>query len=278
MINSFSDRITLANGVAMPGLGAGVFKVEDGQTAQVVRDYLETGYRLIDTASMYGNEAGVGQGIRESGIPRSDIFVTTKLWVHFPDFASVNRAFEESLSLLKMDYVDLYLIHWPKPERNQYVAMWQAFEKIYRSGRARAIGVSNFQPIHLDRLAQECDIVPMVNQVEVHPYLNQKSLREDCCRRGIVVQAWAPLARGRIADDPVLLALAEKYGRSTAQVVLRWHIQSGIAPIPKSAHRERMLENAQIFDFRLTDDDMAQIDALNINLRTGPDPDNMNRD
>lgn len=276
MISSISDRITLANGVAMPAYGGGVFKVDEARTTEVVRGYLETGFRLIDTAAMYGNEAGVGRGIRESGIAREDVFITTKIWDHPADAATVIRSFEESLRLLGTDYVDLYLIHWPKPALGRYVTIWQGIEEIYRSGRARAIGVCNFQPDHLDHLAQACDIMPMVNQVEVHPYLTQKALLDDHRKRGIVVQAWAPLARGHVAEDPVLCELGRKHGKSPAQVTLRWHLQNGISAIPKSASRERTQENAQIFDFGLDAADMAQIDALNRNQRTGPHPDTMN--
>ncbi len=276
MISSLSDRITLAGGVTMPVLGAGAFKLEDEGAAAIVRAYLETGYRLIDTAVMYGNEAGVGRGIRESGLPREDVFVTTKLWTHDPDPAMVETAFTESLARLQMDYVDLYLIHWPKPALDRYVGIWKAFERIWRSGRARAIGVSNFQPAHLDRLARECEVVPMVNQIEVHPYLSQKALCADLKSRGIAIQAWAPLARGRAAEDPVLQAIARKHGCTVAQVILRWHLQNGLAPIPKSADRGRMVENTQVFGFALDSGDLAQIDALDRGMRTGSDPDNMN--
>lgn len=276
MIGSLSDRITLTGGVTMPVLGAGAFKLEDEGAAAIVRAYLETGYRLIDTAVMYGNEAGVGRGIRESGLPREDVFVTTKLWTHDPDSAMVETAFAESLARLQMDYVDLYLIHWPKPALDRYVGIWKAFERIWRSGRARAIGVSNFQPAHLDRLARECEVVPMVNQIEVHPYLSQKALCADLKARGIAIQAWAPLARGRAAEDPVLQAIARRHDCTVAQVILRWHLQNGLAPIPKSADRGRMAENTQVFGFALDSVDLAQIDALDRGRRTGSDPDTMN--
>ena len=276
MIKNISERITLANGVTMPLYGAGVFKISDRDTAGAVRDLIETGYRLIDTAPLYGNEEGVGRGVRDSGIRREAVFITTKLWEYYSEEESIIRAFEESLRRLNMDYVDLYLIHWPKPQLDLYVTMWKAFEKIYRSGRARAIGVSNFQSPHLDRLARECEIMPVLNQVEAHPFLTQQELREDLTKRGIVMQAWAPLARGRVIKDPVLNELGSKYGKSAVQVTLRWHLQHGVSAIPKSSKLERMQTNADIFDFSLTEDDLKRIDALHINLRTAEHPDTMN--
>ena len=273
MRNSITDRVTLHNGVEMPWFGAGVFKVEQDVTARVVRDALQSGYRMIDTASIYGNEQGVGDGLRESGVDRKDIFLTTKIWRHARDEHEIFDQFDESLRLLQTDYVDLYLIHWPKPMFDQYVATWKAIEKIYKSGRARAIGVSNFNIPHLERLAAECEIVPMVNQIEFHPYLVQTDLQQYLQAHNIVLEAWSPLAKGRILTDPAILGLAAKYGRTPVQVVLRWDMQKGIVTIPKTLTRERMIDNADLFGFSLSETDMTLIDRLDCHLRTGPDPD-----
>lgn len=277
MMNSMTDTVTLHNGIKMPWFGAGVFKVEESVTAQVVIDALQTGYRLIDTASAYQNEKGVGDGLRQSGIERKDIFLTTKLWNHSSDENDIFDSFDESLRLLQTDYVDLYLIHWPKPMFDQYVATWKAIEKIYQSGRTRAIGVSNFNIPHLERLSRECTIVPMVNQIEYHPYLVQDDLRSYLQSKQIMLEAWSPLAKGKILTDPVILSLSERYGKTPVQIVLRWDLQKGIVTIPKTLKRERMAENANIFDFALTAEDVAQIDALDAHLRTGPDPDVFDR-
>jgi len=273
MMNHITDQVTLLNGVKMPWIGAGVFKVDEAVTARVVSDALQTGYRLIDTAEAYQNEKGVGDGIRQSGIDRKDIFLTTKLWNHSKNEADIFRKFEESLSLLQTDYVDLYLIHWPKPMYDQYVETWKAFEKIYKSGRAKAIGVSNFNIPHLERLSQTCEIVPMVNQIEYHPYLVQDELKAYLDARGILLEAWSPLAKGKILTEPVILSLAERYGKTPVQIVLRWDMQKGIVTIPKTLKRERMAENTNLFDFSLSEADVAQLDGLDCRLRTGPDPD-----
>jgi 2,5-diketo-D-gluconate reductase A len=241
-----------------------------------VRTALETGYRHIDTAQLYGNEAGVGAGIADSGLAREDVFVTTKLANDAHGHDNAITALEGSLRRLGFDYVDLYLIHWPLPARDNYVRTWRGFEDILRAGKARAIGVSNFQPAHLDRLAEESGTRPAVNQIELHPALQQPELREYHQAHGIATQAWSPLARADVLGDPVLTGLAEKHGRTAAQVVLRWHIQLGNIVFPKSASPDRMRQNIDVFGFELDDEDMAEIGRLDEGRRTGPDPDTFN--
>lgn len=263
---------SLSNGVKMPWLGLGVFRVADGpEVEQVVQWALDAGYRSIDTAAVYGNEAGLGRAIRTSDVPREEIFVTTKVWNTDQGYERTLRAFNSSLKHLGMDYLDLYLIHWPVKETTRDT--WRALEKLYRDGRVRAIGVSNFQAHHLRALMEDTEIVPMVNQVEFHPYLCQLSLREFCARHAIQVQGWGTLLQGRIFDVPEVITLAGKYGRTPAQVVLRWTVQHGVLAIAKSSHRDRIQANANIFDFVLACADMAQLDALDRDLRLGPDPD-----
>lgn len=272
MINNLSDRTTLNNGIKMPWLGLGVYRMQDGQEVKnAIRTALEIGYRSIDTAAFYQNEAGVGQAIRESGLPREQIFLTTKVWNSDVRQNGVLQAFDESLRRFELEYVDLYLIHWPVP--GAYLAAWKDLEKIYASGRAKAIGVSNFLVHHLDVLLQDCQIIPAVNQVEFHPYLVQPELLRYCHDRRIQVEAWAPLMRGRVLAEPTILNLAEKYHKTPAQNVLRWDIQHGVATIPKSTHPGRMAENAQVFDFELAAEEMMAIDALDRGQRTGPHPD-----
>nr|MBS0022231.1 aldo/keto reductase [Gammaproteobacteria bacterium] len=263
---------SLSNGVKMPWLGLGVFRVADGpEVEQVVQWALDAGYRSVDTAAVYGNEAGLGRAIRTSDVPREEIFVTTKVWNTDQGYERTLRAFDSSLKHLGMDYLDLYLIHWPVKDTTRDT--WRALEKLYRDGRVRAIGVSNFQAHHLRALMEDTEIVPMVNQVEFHPYLCQLSLREFCARHAIQVQAWGTLLQGKIFDVPEVIALAGKYGKTPAQVVLRWTLQHGVIAIAKSSHRDRIQANANIFDFVLARADMAQLDALNRDLRLGPDPD-----
>jgi 2,5-diketo-D-gluconate reductase A len=270
-------NLRLNNGVEIPQFGFGVFQVDPDQTAQTVRQAFEAGYRHIDTAQMYRNEEGVGDAISDSGLSRGEVFVTTKLNNQNHGFDSAISALDESLKKLRLDYVDLYLIHWPLPHLDRYVQTWKGFEKLLADGKARSIGVSNFQPAHLDRLAKETDTVPAVNQIELHPLLTQTELRKYHAEHGIATEAWAPIAKGSILGDPTLTGLAEKYGRTPAQVVLRWQVQVGNIVFPKSVNPDRMRENINVFDFELTADDLAAVEALNTGQRTGPDPDRFGR-
>jgi 2,5-diketo-D-gluconate reductase A len=265
--------VELTGGVRIPQFGFGVFQIPPEKTAGAVRAALETGYRHIDTAQMYRNEAGVGAGIADSGLAREEVFVTTKLANDAQGHDNAITALEGSLRRLGLDHVDLYLIHWPLPHQDKYVKTWQAFEEILRAGKARAIGVSNFQPAHLDRLADETGTVPAVNQIELHPALQQPDLRAYHRAHGIATEAWSPLAQAEVLEDPVLTGLAEKHGRTAAQVVLRWHIQLGNIVFPKSSSPARMRENIDVFGFELDDEDMAAIGELDDGHRTGPDPD-----
>jgi 2,5-diketo-D-gluconate reductase A len=269
--------VLLNNGVEIPQLGFGVFKVPPEQTEETTRVALEVGYRHVDTAQMYGNEAGVGRAVRAAGLARDEVFVTSKL--DNPNHARDDalKSFDGTLAELGFDYVDLFLIHWPLPEVGDYVETWHVLEEIYRSGRARAIGVSNFTPHHLRRLLAASEVVPAVNQIEVHPYLVQDDVRAFGAAHGIVTEAWAPIARGRVLDDPVITGIAERLGRTPAQVTLRWAIQRGDVVFPKSVTRRRIQENFELFDFELSADEMAEITALDRHERTGPDPDAMNR-
>jgi diketogulonate reductase-like aldo/keto reductase len=265
--------ITLNNGVTIPQLGFGVFLVPDEVTAAAVGDALAAGYRSIDTAALYRNERSVGKAIADSGIPRDELFVTTKLWNNNHAYDAALRAFDASLSRLGLDYVDLYLIHWPAPAQDRYVEAWTALEKLLADGRTRAIGVSNFHPAHLRRLLDSASVVPAVNQIELHPNLQQRELRELHSELGIATEAWSPLARGGLLADPTVTAVAERHGRSPAQVILRWHLQLGNIVIPKSVTPERIRENIEIFDFALDDEDMAAIGTLEDGGRIGPNPD-----
>ncbi|MGW7518194.1 aldo/keto reductase [Streptomyces sp. NPDC054796] len=268
---------TLNNGRTMPQLGFGVFQVPDDEAATAVTAALEAGYRSIDTAALYANEKGTGAAIAGSGIPRDEVFVTTKLWNTEQGYDSTLRAFDESLAKLGMDYVDLYLIHWPLPARDLYVDTWRAFEKIYEEGRAKSIGVSNFQPAHLQRLFDESGIVPAVNQIELHPRLQQDALRAFDAEHGIATEAWSPLGRGNgVLDTAAVTQAAEKHGKSPAQIVLRWHIQLGNIVIPKSVTPSRIKENIDVFDFELDGDDLIEIGTLETGERVGPDPDTLN--
>lgn len=261
----------------MPQLGFGVFQVPDDETEAAVTTALEVGYRSIDTAAAYGNEAGVGAAIAKSGIPRNELFVTTKLWNSDQGYDSAMRAFDDSLRRLGLDHLDLYLIHWPTPKRDRFVETWRAFEKVLADGRTRAIGVSNFQPAHLRRVIDETGTVPAVNQVELHPYLTQAEPRAFHQAHGIATEAWSPLAKGGdLLAEPLVAALASKYDRTAAQVVLRWHLQLGNVVIPKSATPSRIRENFEVFDFELDSDDMEKLSAMHNGHRTGPDPDTFN--
>jgi diketogulonate reductase-like aldo/keto reductase len=268
---------TLNNGVQIPVLGFGVFQIPPDETAAAVSSALDSGYRLVDTAAGYGNERGVGEAVRRSGIPRDEIFVTTKLANSDHGYDNAMRAFDTSLSELGFETVDLYLVHWPLPAHDLYVETWRALQKLTEDARARAIGVSNFTPEHLQRLVDETDVVPAVNQVELHPYLQQAHLRAFHARHDIVTEAWSPLGQGKaLLDDPTLVALADRVQRTTAQVVLRWHLQLGNVVIPKSVTPERIAANIDVFDFTLTDDDMSTLGALETGERMGPDPDTFN--
>ncbi|WP_328461159.1 aldo/keto reductase [Streptomyces sp. NBC_00448] len=268
--------VTLNNGVVIPQLGFGTYLIEPKDTKKAVLAALETGYRHIDTAEMYGNEKEVGQAVRAFGLERSDVFVTSKLNNGFHAYGDALTAFTRSLDDLGMEYLDLFLVHWPLPAVGDYTETWRAMEEIYRSGRVRAIGVSNFQTTHLNRLFQETSVVPAVNQIEVHPYLTQDELRAFDADHGIATEAWSPIAQGKVLGDPVITAIAARVERTPAQVTLRWHLQRGDIVFPKSVTRSRVEENFRLFDFELTPDDMAQISALDRGERTGPDPDTFN--
>jgi 2,5-diketo-D-gluconate reductase A len=268
--------ITLNNGVEIPQLGFGVFQIEPENTREATLRALEVGYRHIDTAEMYGNEKEVGQAVRESGIDRDEIFVTSKLNNGYHDPDDAMRAFQQSLDALDIGHIDLFLVHWPLPSVGDFVETWKAMERMYEGGDVRAIGVSNFKQHHLNRLLAETTVVPAANQIEIHPYLTQDDLRDFDREHGIATEAWSPIAQGKVLKDPVLVRIADRLGVSTAQVTLRWHIQRGDIVFPKSVTPERVQENFEIFDFELTDADMADITALNRDERTGPDPDTFN--
>lgn len=268
--------ITLNNGVEIPQLGFGVFQIKPEDAVEATLSALEVGYRHIDTAQMYGNEAEVGEAVRKSGIPRDEVFITTKLNNSFHAFDDALEATDKSLERLGVEHVDLYLIHWPLPEVGDFVETWKAMEKVYADGKARAIGVSNFQKHHLERLFAETEVVPAANQIEVHPYLTQNPLRAFNSEYNIATEAWSPIAQGDVLDDPVLTKIAEEKGRTVAQVVLRWHIQRGDIVFPKSVTRSRVEENFALFDFDLSAEDMAAVDGLNKDKRRGPDPDTFN--
>ncbi|HET6499472.1 MAG TPA: aldo/keto reductase [Amycolatopsis sp.] len=251
--------ITLNNGVEMPSIGLGVYQIPDGEVERAVHTALEAGYRAIDTAALYRNERGVGAAVRSSDLPREELFVTTKVWNTDHGYDRALRAFDTSLAKLGLDYVDLYLIHWPVPQQDRYVDTWRALEKIRADGRARAIGVSNFAVPQLRRLLDETDVVPAVNQIELHPLLPQAEPREFGAAHGIVTESWSPLARGRLLGHRILTGIARKHGKTAAQVVLRWHVQLGLVAIPKSKTAARIAENIDIFDFEL---DSADLDAI----------------
>ncbi|UFJ39479.1 aldo/keto reductase [Brevibacillus humidisoli] len=274
MAKAITDCTVLHNGVEMPWFGLGVWKAQEGdEVKRAVRWALETGYRSIDTAAVYGNEAGVGEAIQESGVARDQLFVTTKVWNSEQGYETTLKAFEESRKKLKLDYLDLYLVHWPV--KGKYKETWRALEKLYKDGHVRAIGVSNFQVHHLEDLMADSEVVPMVNQVEFHPLLTQQELRTFCRQHSIQLEAWSPLMQGNL-DQPLLTQLAEKYGKTPAQIVLRWDLQNQVVTIPKSVTEHRIRENANIFDFELSAEDMEQISGLNQDKRFGPDPDNFN--
>jgi 2,5-diketo-D-gluconate reductase A len=276
-VSSKVPPITLNNGVEMPQLGLGVWQIPDKEARRAVTTALDAGYRSIDTAAIYGNEKGVGKALASSDVPREDIFVTTKLWNSEQGYDSTLRAFDTSLKKLGLDYVDLYLIHWPMPARGTFVDTYKAFEKLHADGRIRAIGVSNFQPEHLRTLMDETSVVPAVNQIELHPYLQQRASREFHAEQDIATEAWSPLGQGKgLLDVPAIVAIAHKYGVTPAQVVLRWHLQLGNVVIPKSVTPSRIKENIEVFGFTLDDEDLAAISALNEDRRLGSDPADVN--
>jgi diketogulonate reductase-like aldo/keto reductase len=269
-ITDLQGNFALNNGIKMPYFGLGVFQSEDATNSVI--SALDCGYRHIDTASIYNNESEVGNAIRQHGINRKDIFVVSKVWNSDQGYDTTIKALNQSLERLKMDYLDLYLIHWPV--QNKFVDTWKALEHLYEKGLVKAIGVSNFMRNHLDELLPNCTISPMVNQMEFHPYLLQQDLVDFCTQKGIQYEAWSPLMRGKILEINLLKKLAEKYGKTIVQIVLRWNLQKGIVTIPKSSNPERIKSNADIFDFELTQVDMDSIDSLDRNSRIGPDPNN----
>ncbi len=267
------DVYTLKNGVEMPIIGLGVYKAEDGdQVKDAILAAIDAGYRHIDTASFYGNEKGVGEAIRASNVPRESLFITTKVWNDDLGYEETLKAFDVSMDNLGLDYLDLYLIHWPIEGR--YTEAWKAMEKLYADGRVKAIGVSNFHRQHLEEVFSMCRVKPMVNQLEYHPHLAQKEMHEFCKMHGIQLEAWAPLKRGGLFEEPIIQALVEKHGKTPAQIILRWDIQNRVSTIPKSVTPSRIQENIDVFDFELSDADMKKIDSLDPNQRMGKNPDN----
>ena len=264
--------VTLNNGVEMPQLGFGVFQVPDAETTAAVAEALKAGYRSIDTAAIYGNERGVGQAIAESGITRDELFITSKVWNSDQGFEETLAAYDASLEKLGLEYLDLYLIHWPAPANGRFIETWKALEKLYADGRVRAIGVSNFEPGHLEQLLTEAAVVPAVNQVELHPALQNLAVQDFDAAHGIVTEAWSPLAQGAALKDPSVLAIAEAHGRTPAQVILRWHLQQGRVVIPKSVTPSRIAENLDVFGFELSAEELRAVDALEKDGRTGPHP------
>ena len=264
--------LTLNNGIEMPQLGYGVFQVPDAETTAALAAALDAGYRSIDTAAIYGNEAGVGRAIAESGIARDELFVTSKVWISDHGYDAALRAYDASLERLGLDHLDLYLIHWPTPALATYPETWRALESLYADGRVRAIGVSNFEPEHLARIASEGGVVPAVNQVELHPALQNRAVAEANAQRGILTEAWSPLAQGAVLSDRSVVEIAERHERTPAQIVLRWHLQQGRIVIPKSVTPARIAENLDVFGFELTDDELAAVDRLERDGRTGPHP------
>ncbi|MGX7014911.1 aldo/keto reductase [Vagococcus silagei] len=278
MIQSLSDTILLNNKTEIPGLGLGVFQIPNDETAEVVKNGIINGYRLIDTAQIYGNEEGTGQGIQDglvaTGLKREDLFITSKVWNDHLTYDETIASFNESLKKLQTDYLDLFLIHWPG--KDGIKASWEALEALYFEGKIKAIGVSNFEVHHLKELLSYAKVVPVINQIELHPKLSQESIRNFAAQHGIKIQAWSPLMQGQLLKHPVIEEIATKYNKSTAQIILRWDLQQEILLVVKSVHANRMKSNADVFDFELDEADMARITALNESLRVGPNPDEFN--
>ena len=266
-------KLTLNNGNTMEQLGLGVYKVAQSEAVNLMREAVEVGYRRIDTAALYGNEAEVGQGIRESGIDREEIFVTTKIWNDRQGYNESLKAIDESLKRLDLGYLDMLLIHWPSPAQDLYVETWKAFEKVLADGLVRNIGVSNFQPAHLERLIANSQVSPTINQVELHPFFQQPEVRRANAKHQVLTEAWSPLARAGKNDNPVITGIAEATGKTPTQVIIRWHLQLGNLVIPKTTHRSRLEENFNVFDFDLTEAQMTQLATLDEGLRLGPNPD-----
>ncbi|QLF68795.1 aldo/keto reductase [Peteryoungia desertarenae] len=266
-------HVTLNDGQKIPQVGLGVWQTPNDEAAPAVKAALVAGYRHVDTAAIYENEEGVGEGMRQSGVARSDIFLTTKLWNTEQGYDQTMKAFDASLKRLGTDYVDLYLIHWPSPHRGLFVDTWKAFVRLKEEGRAKSIGVSNFYPEHLEKIIAETGVVPVLNQIELHPDFQQKENRAFHDKHKIITQSWSPLGQGKLLSHPVITGIAEKLGRTPAQVIIRWHIQSGFVVIPKSVTPSRIAENFKVFDFQLSNDDMSALIALDDkNARIGPDP------
>ena len=275
VITDIKGCVKLSNGVEMPYFGLGVFQIREGnEVIEAVKYALDNGYRHIDTAALYGNEKGVGEAIRQSSIDRKDVFVTSKVWNSDQGYYSTLKAFDASMNKFGFDYLDLYLIHWPV--KGKYKETWRALEQLYKQGRVRAIGISNFLKHHIEDLLQTAEIIPMVNQMEFHPYLIQQDLINYCVENKIQYEAWSPLMQGHILENNIIKKLAAKYGKTTAQIILRWDLQKGVLTIPKSIKKERIVSNSQIFDFEISQDDMELIDSLNKDQRIGADPDNFN--
>ncbi|WP_308216634.1 aldo/keto reductase [Pseudalkalibacillus decolorationis] len=269
--------VTLNNGLKMPQLGFGVWQVEEEDAISVVKKALEVGYRSIDTAAIYGNERGVGEALKQSSVPRDELFITTKVWNTDQGYENTLKAFDESLEKLGLDYVDLYLVHWPTPEYDEYVETYKALEKLYHDGRVKAIGVCNFDQDHLQRLLDECEITPVLNQIECHPFLAQQELKHFGGKNDIYVEAWSPLMQGgEVLKNDDIQAIAKDHGKTPAQVIIRWHLQNETIVIPKSVTPSRIEENFDVFDFELNQKEMEKIDSLDRNERKGPIPSEMN--
>lgn len=271
-VNSYM-KLTLNNGNSISQLGLGVYKVAQSAAVNLMREAIDVGYRRIDTATLYANEAEVGQGIRESGIDRSEVFVTTKIWNDRQGYNETLKAIDESMSRLDLGYIDMLLIHWPCPAQDLYLETWKAFEKVLADGKVRNLGVSNFQPTHLERLIANSEIKPTINQVELHPFFQQAAVRAANTKNQVLTEAWSPLARAGKNDNPKLVAIAEALNKSVSQVIIRWHLQLGNLVIPKTTHRDRLEENFNVFDFSLTNEQIAEIANLEAGLRMGPNPD-----
>lgn len=273
MQNILSPNVTLNSGQKIPQLGLGVYKLGQDIAEDLIKAAIDTGYRRIDTAAFYQNEVEVGAGVRNCGLAREEVFVTTKIWNDDQGYDRSLKAIDESLSRLNIDYIDMLLIHWPKPQQDLFVETWAAFQKAVESGKILGIGVSNFQPSHLEKLMAAGGTVPALNQIELHPGLQQAELRAFNATHGIATEAWSPLARGRFNEDPIVKRISESHNRSATQVIIRWHLQLGNLVIPKTATASRLSENISVFDFELTQQDMADLATLEAGLRTGPDPD-----